>query len=223
MSVQEIYWNDYPLVHHDPNHVFSSFPLCCENCIFMCVHVYNLAVDYITPLWFFSYPHDRPGSGNDLWELGSAFWLCRSSVNQFDFGCLSEWVHIYTSAQTSGGLLPAWGILATHWQDQGYLWVVPHLRHTNTRRLDQWKRIKKNCLCQQPDSCDVELSHLEKSDNFLKAIMSFVSTGCINVDAPTLVPQNVIQMKWSHFESIHPLPSPSYWLYWFVVKSLLSV
>lgn len=73
-----------------------SRSLCCDDCIFMCKPRSNLPVDYITPLWFSNYCSDRPGNGNDLWELGSAFWLCWPAVNQFDFGCLSEKACIYT-------------------------------------------------------------------------------------------------------------------------------
>ena len=57
-----------PPVHHAHDYVFIrlSWSLFCDDRIFMCVLVCNLAVDYITPLWFFNYHSDRPGSGNDL-------------------------------------------------------------------------------------------------------------------------------------------------------------
>lgn len=87
-----------PQVHYPHNYAFiglSQF-LYCDDWIFMCVLVCNLAVDYITPPWFSNYPSDRPGSGNDLWEFGSVFWLHWASVNQFDFRCLSELACIYT-------------------------------------------------------------------------------------------------------------------------------
>lgn len=99
---RSFYESSCPQVHHVHNHVFIGLSLFCDDCIFMCVLVYNLAVDYITPLWFFNYPSDRPGSGNDLWELGSAFRLRRPSVNQFDFGCLSEPACIYTELKQVG-------------------------------------------------------------------------------------------------------------------------
>lgn len=96
--IRPFYETSCPQVHHVHDYVFIglSWSLYSDDCIFMCVLVCNVVVDYITPLWFSNYPSDRPGSGNDLWEFVSAFWLCRPTVNQFDFWCLSEPVCIYT-------------------------------------------------------------------------------------------------------------------------------
>ncbi len=67
-SPRPFYETGYPQVHHVHDYVFIglSWSLFCDDWIFMCVLGCNLAVDYSTPLWFFNYPSDRPGSGNDL-------------------------------------------------------------------------------------------------------------------------------------------------------------
>lgn len=141
-----------PQAHHAHDSVFtaSSCALFCDDCIFMCVLVCNVAVDYITPLWFFNYRSDRPAGGNDLWAPGSAFWLLGRSVNQFDFGCLSGAACIYTQLKQEGVCSPC---------EVFWLWLtaprLPVPRAEPSLILDMlipgwWRRIIKQFLCQQP-------------------------------------------------------------------------
>lgn len=166
-------WKWLPTGYHAHDFVFIGLSLVCDDCIFMCVLVCNLAVDYITLLWFFNYPSDRPGSGNDLWKLGSAFWLCWPSVTSLTLGvCQSQ--PVFTHNSNKWGSAPCMRYCGSCWQDQGYLWALSQLRHGNTRRLHWWKSITKQFLCHQPDMDDVEVLPLERKADFLKAIGLFL-------------------------------------------------
>lgn len=96
--------------------------------VYLLVYLCNLAVDYITPLWVFNYSCDRPGNSTHRCKLGSAFWLCRPAVNQFDFGCLSELTCIYTELKQVG----VCSLREVCWPS---LTRPRQLRHANSRRM----------------------------------------------------------------------------------------